>query len=232
MAIYTLQTAIDQPIGSTGGITFQKSGTSFAIRNRAKPVLKRTPAQTVVRNKFESVSQHWRTLNGTQQGTFTTEAPNYPRTNSLGDPYTLSANNLQNSSNQMLVTKGIARIDSIPSPQAFTPLGAGTFTVDTGVPEIFLYDSPAIIPANESRAVFLSMALQPGADDINAQTLLLIHTFLAGEDSSINLYNFWAALFQDTNFTPGNQMFGKTLQILNTTGQIGTTATANVKNIS
>jgi len=232
MAIYTLQTAIDQPIGSSGGITFQKSGTSFAIRNRAKPVLKRTPAQTVVRNKFESVSQHWRTLNGTQKGTFTTEAPNYPRTNSLGDPYTLSANNLQNSSNQMLVTKGITRIDSIPSAQAFTPLGASTFAIDTGIPEILFHYAPVIIPANESRAVFLTMAFQPGPDQVPNEAYILIHTFTAGQDSSINLYNFWAALFPDTNFTPGNQMFGKVLQVLNTTGQIGTTATANVENIS
>lgn len=232
MAIYTLQPSIDQPIGSSGGITFQRSGTSFAIRNRAKPVLKRTPAQTVVRNKFESVSQHWRTLNGTQKGTFSTEAPNYPRTNSLGDPYTLSANNLQNSSNQMLVTKGVTRINSIPSAQAFTPLVFNQFAVDTGVPEIFFNFTPAIVPANESRAVFLSMAFLPGAQTIPNEAYLLIHTFTAGQDSSINLYNFWAALFPDTNFTTGNQMFGKILQVLNTTGQIGTTATANVENIS
>lgn len=232
MAIYLLQEDVPQPIGSSGGITFQRSGKNFAIRNRAKPVLKRTPAQTAVRNKFESVSQHWRTLNGTQQGTFATQAPNYPRTNSLGDPYTLAANNLQNSSNQMLVTKGVARLNSIPAPQSFTALSGGDFTVDTGANEIFFWYAPAIVPANESRAVFLAMAQLPGLQHPPGNTYTLIHTFNPGEDSSINLYSLFAALLPLTNFSPGNEMFGKTLQILNTTGQLGTIATAQLINIS
>lgn len=232
MAIYLLQPSIPQPIGSSGGITFQKSGTSFAIRNRAKPVLKRTPKQTAVRNKFESVSQHWRTLNGTQKGTFSTEAPNYPRTNSIGDSYDLSANNLQNSSNQMLVTKGVAIINSIPTAQAFTPITFNEFVVDTGALEIFFNFLPAIVPANESRSVAFAMAQLPGLQNPPGNEYTLTITFNPGEDSSINLYSAFAAVLPLSNFTPGNEMFGRVLQILNTTGQIGVSATSQVTNIS
>lgn len=118
MAIYILQPMIDRVLGSRGGVTFQRCGQQFSIRNRAKPVLKRTEASQAVRAQFGSIQSRWRSLSGGDQTTFEDATPNYLRVNSLGNPYEIKAINLFSSANNNLVNQGLAQIDTIPlNPQ-------------------------------------------------------------------------------------------------------------------
>jgi hypothetical protein len=95
MAIYKLQPLVDRIAGSRKGITFQKAGTNFIIRNRTIIVQKRTPSQSYVKSLLASRAQFFRTLNPGQRNSFVSKAPLYPRTDSLGNIYTFGGLQLQ-----------------------------------------------------------------------------------------------------------------------------------------
>src|SRR5690606_15898015 len=116
MAIYTLGNSISQFKGSRGGSTFQRSGTSFAIRTRKKPILKRTPRTSESRSVFHGVQSGYRLLDPGQKNSWSNQAPNFQRTNSLSETYQLRPTQLFSASNIPLVSQGLPQVDTASPP--------------------------------------------------------------------------------------------------------------------
>jgi len=96
MAIYTKPDEVPRRKGSTGGSTFTRTCNGFIIRKRYKPKLSKTPRETVLRSRFGSASQHWRTLDSGDQNRYVIRHDLFEYQNSLGQTYVLQPAVLQN----------------------------------------------------------------------------------------------------------------------------------------
>jgi len=195
MAKYILTFSTDRPTGSLGGATFQKSGTVFAIRKRNVPVQKKTPRQSEVKNRFDHVQKNWKNLSLAEQQTFIDEATNYPRFDSLGNPYTLLGNNLQGSSNLSLIAAGQPEITSMPPASAIpTPLLLSY--AFNSIATLFRADfNPQLTPAGYSLALYFSSTTPQGKALPSFSNMIQIKTFGPGISSFVNIANELNAQF-------------------------------------
>lgn len=183
MAIYSLPGSANRIAGSRRGATFQKAGTNFIIRKRAVPVQKRTSTQSRSKSLLGSTSQRWRTLSSGDQSTWKTEAPNYPRTDSLGNMYTFNGSNMQVGSNMNLELTGNSPIASPPAggvgpaPTAESPL------ILLGANFANFPFTPHVTPAGTAIRLYIYKAAATEQAQGNPNLYRLVHTYQPGEDS-------------------------------------------------
>lgn len=159
MAIYKLSETTPPFFGSLQGSTFQRCGLVFAIRKHNAPVLKKTPKQSQSKNRFDATQKRFKNLSSADQQTFADSSPTYERTNSLGNQYTLSAINLQTSSNIQL-------------SQAGQPL-INTITVNSPFPSLTLLFSDIKPSTQEYQAIITGGTVPPGYSlKIEASTII------------------------------------------------------------
>ena len=101
--------------GHTGGTVFSKNTFANYIRNKVSPVNPDTPAQSLVRSRFTSLSQDWRGLTQAQIRAWNQGAQAFAHTNVFGNNVPLTGFNLFKQLNQNLLAAGAATIDDIPT---------------------------------------------------------------------------------------------------------------------
>jgi hypothetical protein len=188
MAIYILAFGTDRPLGSRGGSTFQRAGKSFIIRKRNVPVQKKSPKQTQANNKFDHVQKKWKNLTSGNQTQWEDEAPNYTRTNSLGDPYDISGLNLQASSNINLLN---SLEPELTEPANASAIGAPAYGADATAFNsqiISISTFPQIVPAGLSMQMWMSKPNIAHPGFIPTSQMKLIKTWQPGDDSADNIY--------------------------------------------
>jgi hypothetical protein len=201
MARYLLTFGTDRIAGSRGGSTFQKSGTTYVIRKRNVPVQKKSVSQTQKQNQFSSVQQNWRELDPLDKDTFTNEAVNYPRTNSLGNTYYLSGSNLQASSNLNLVQTDQEQITEMPSPTIFPPFSISAIGIDFADQSLVFQININPIPAGFALKLFASPPLQVPQGNSNTP-LKLIASLDPLTDQTGG--NFWQQYISVYGLSPAN----------------------------
>lgn len=220
MAIYLLQMSVPQPIGSVGGLTFQRCGRNLAIRKRNTPVQKRSAKQSVSKNRFEHVQTSYRFISGPGKTSFNSEAPNYPRNNSFGVPYNISGLNLFTSSNINLGNAGTAEITTMPavvSPPSFTVVN---FVLSQGLSSGGVITSPGNVPTDCTLFVYCTAPVGNGISTPRGSYALL-YTVPAGSPSvGVNAYPFFQARFGVFANPSQLWVFSKVLLKSNITGQI------------
>ena len=221
MAIYTKPPSEDRILGAEGGAVFQKSGNQFSIRKRAKPVLKKTQAQTECRNRFESVAGIWRTLTGTNQTEWEDESPNYPRTDSLGNPYTITGPMMQQSSNINMNVASEPELPQPAAPSAIPAITGGGCGVFYNIMTAIFIANPNVTPAGYSLNIYATPPLQPGNSNPGLKGMKLIVTIVAGDTNAQNFYNFYIAVHHRFG-NPNNWIVYAALQYTQlSTGQKG-----------
>lgn len=128
MAKYILAASSDRPRGSLQGSTFQACGKVFAIRKRNVPIQKRSIRQSRAKNAFEAQAGRWRTYTAGQKNSWDTNAPLYPRTDSLGNTYNQTGQQMSLGANQKRLYMQIAATATTGAPISFTAL----FGITTG----------------------------------------------------------------------------------------------------
>lgn len=188
MAIYTLAPMEDRPLGSLEGATFQKCGVQFGIRKRNVPVQKRSPRQSAVKNKFDHVQKNWKNLTSGNQTQWEDEAPNYTRTNSLGDPYDISGSNLQASSNINLLNSAESELAEPAAASAIGSPAFGSEACQFNSQIISIWSSPQIVPAGYAQQMWMSKPYIINPGPLPESQMKLIKTWQAGEDTDGNVY--------------------------------------------
>jgi hypothetical protein len=222
MAKYILAGSSDRPLGSRQGATFQRAGKVFVIRHRVVPKQKRSDAQSQVKNRFDSVQKIWRTLSSGQQTSFADETINYPRLDSLGNPYFLQPSALAGSSNLNLVNSGNPPISTMPAPDVFPGYSIGQLGVETisqSVNAALLTDP---VPAGFSLVVSFTAGQSSGNPNENG-TFHTVAIYAQNTNTiGVNWWNSWRAIFGDgSQFN--NQFFTARYQLISlTTGQADT----------
>jgi len=173
MARYILTFGTDRIAGSRGGSTFQKSGTTYVIRKRNTPVQKKSPAQTIQQNQFASVQQNWQQLTPGEKDSFIDESVNYPRTDSLGNPYIMSGQNLQALANINLSNTDQSQIIAMPPVPVFPLFAINSIGMAISSSFLIIQININPIPAGFALKLFSSNRLETQSLDQNISYKLL-----------------------------------------------------------
>ena len=155
---------ITQGSGSLGGMTLSRNKGGMYLRARAIPTNPGSSAQTLVRNAMTEASTAWAdTLTQTQRDAWDNYAFNTPVTNVLGDPLTLSGQQMYNRCNVPRIAQSATRVDDGPvvfglptatlSAFTATPAPSGyTWGIDFDDQEAWANEDDAFIFVQTSRA--------------------------------------------------------------------------------
>ena len=221
MAIYIRSTS--RILGSRGGLTFQKCGNQFAIRNRAKPVSKKTKLSTGVRNVFGSIQSNFKNLSNPDEQSFIDATPNYLRVDSLGTDYELQPINLFASSNLSLVAQGQSQIKKIPPfpiPLANGIIGSA-FDISANTWTVRFAVDPT--PAGYFYTVFAGTSMSDNNSSPDLSMMKVIVRYNSGSFTTGNIAALYRAAFASNNFSPGRfiPVAGRVTELL--TGQVVST---------
>lgn len=209
--------------GSEGGATFQKSGKVFSIRSRKVPIDKKSPGQSRSKNRFESVQGNWRLLDGTEQTSFENNTANFLRTDSLGNTYELTGQQLQSSANNNADANNIPRISTMTSPVVYPAFTLDTIALDVSLFAMDIVTNPVPVPAGFALRLFVTRPLSPG-NQAQTNDYFLIGTVQAGIDTdSINWYSNYVALFGLPDSLVGSNIHVRATYISTDNNQPGTT---------
>jgi hypothetical protein len=122
--------------GSLGGLVFSRNRGGMYIRQRAVPVNPSSADQQAVRMIFGNLSTTWATLTADQRTSWATYAENTPVTGPLGDPVTLTGQQMYVRCNSARVRGGLDRIDDGPTTFGGIVLNPVTAVVSAAASEI------------------------------------------------------------------------------------------------
>lgn len=121
---------VTQVSGSIGGTTYSHNSAGLYRRARAIPVNPNTAAQQAVRNDFTTLALAWsQTLTQAQRDEWDNYAVLTPITGKLGDPLTLSGQQMYIRCNATILAGGVARVDTGPAIPGLEALTAPVTTV-------------------------------------------------------------------------------------------------------
>lgn len=220
MARYTLPSGDPQFFGSRGGSTFQRCGRVFSIRKRSAPVNKKSPGQTLSRNRFGAFASRWQQINVTQKATWTTNSPDYPRTDSLGNSYNVQGQALRVGANIAQFPAGASIINTLVSALAPTPTVPGTFEFDRGSNFFQLQISPDPVQLNCKAVFYIGMFSEAQRSFQLADCVRLGIVDSGGSTTAKNWFTAYTALFPGYPLT-GNFFFPVICQIVQkSSGQV------------
>lgn len=220
MARYTKPAAAPREIGSIGGVTFQRAGSQFILRIRNAPVDKRSIAQLNQRQRFAALSSQWRDRSNPEKNSFQAEVTNYPREDSLGNPYFQPANALFLGSNLNLTTTEAAAVTTMPAPAApFVPqMQSGVIGISQNNFQFVL--TVVNVPADTIVQCAYSQFEQGLTADDDRKTYKPLYVFQALESTTTSLYSFFSAAVRDPSQFIGQYLTVRYTAISELTGQI------------
>lgn len=207
MARYTLPIDVDRSKGSIGGSCFQRNATQFTIRHRSVPTKKNTIRRRKASNLFGSLSSQFKSLTSGNRTQWNSESPNYPRVDSLGNPYEFNGLNMQVGSN--------ANLRNAIHPQIAEPANGSTpatITVFNTIPDfgsslLIVVASIQVVPPGEVYILYGSapvtqMPLNPSLNDMR-----LVTFFNAGDNTFANIFTEYDTAFPNIPWQVGQRLF-------------------------
>lgn len=220
MAIYKLQPSVSQPIGSIKGATFQRSCKVFAIRKKSAPTRKNTAKKQRVKNTFQAIANTWRTRSNFQKSTYSTNAPLYPRFNSLGVPYVISPTALQISQNTGRSYSNLTLVATMSAPGTSPVIIASGATIVRNTQNMLFALTPSSVPGGWNYKLYLTRPLSPGLTVIPAHELKHVVTFGGGNTTNFNIWNFYISVFGSIQNNGGQFVYGEFRQMNSSTQQV------------
>lgn len=206
--------------GSSGASTFQRSGQSFAIRRRRIPRNIRTQRSSQSRNRFTHVQTNYQNLSVSQKAGWQSQAPSFPRTNSLGLVYTPRGFNLFSGQNQNLTVNGLSLNPDASSPVTPPVNTPPAFTPNVSSSQVLLDAATATVPADWLYIYELTAPQSPGVDVSENDEFFPIVTVSAGSSDSIDAYTEAIARFPFLNQKIGMKMGARLAMLSVPTGQL------------
>jgi len=207
MARYTLPPATARLNRSRGGSTFTRNATQFIIRTRRVPTLKRTRKSSRAYSMFGALSTQYRSLTSGNRTQWTAEAPNYPRTNSLGDGYTFSGLNMQIGSNANLRNNGQSQLAQPASGSTPTGLTITSTTSQLSASLLQVVASTPIVPAGERYALYASRPVTQMPASPSIRDCKLLYTVGEGGSTTANIYGNYIAAYPGIQWINGQVIY-------------------------
>lgn len=206
MALYTKPVNSPRIAGSRKGATFTRTPNGFIIRRRYMPKTSKNVKTTANRARFLTSVQRLRSLDPSQRTTFVNEAPNFVRTNSLGDQYALS-------SIQLATSQTFNRLENNEPPPSsaaaketvqLAQLAGSGWNVNP--PLLQLLFNPDPVPVGHSLIVYLSKAGSFQFPHLPVSELRQVLVVPEGDGGIIDMLPYWQNVFGVPNWTAQQTM--------------------------
>lgn len=220
-AKFTPGAIVSEIRGKIAATVFSRNRGGAVIRNRIKPINRRSLGQSTRRQTLGSLASSWRGLTEAQRDSFNTAAPNFPIQDVLGQTIFLSGEQLYIRLNANLILIGEAQITTAPAPFAFAVFTATVTAEDPTVAASFSVGfTPTPLTAGNTLAVYATPPLSPGVSAPPASRFRFVGVIAAAATSPADLLSEYQALFGDP--VAGQKIFIELRPIAEASGQPGT----------
>lgn len=207
MARYTKSISQSRIAGSRGGSTFTRTPNGFIIRKRYMPKSSRNPATSANRARFLASVQNYRRLSPAEKQTFINEAPNFTRTNSLGEVYHLT--NIQLAASQSF--NALEHNEPLPStatpPVTFEAISLAGSGWVSSPPLLIIATTLDPVPMNRDVIVWLSPAGDWALGNIPHSRIREALRVPAGHTGPIDLLAAYRNTFGQERWKVGQTMY-------------------------
>lgn len=206
MAVYTKPLGAERIAGSRKGATFTRTANGYIIRKRYMPKTSRNVRTTKNRARFLASVQNYRNLSAGGRQSFRTQAPNFQRTNSLGEVYSLtpiqlaasqSFNWLENDGELPPLATGPQLV------QGFELAGSG-WSIEP--PFLQILTNPSTVSPNQDLIIWLSPAGSWVINSVPDSSMRQALTLHPGHSGIIDLLPAYRALYGVENWAIGQTM--------------------------
>lgn len=221
MAKFTPGAIVSEIRGKIAATVFSRNKGGAVIRNRIKPINRRSIGQSTRRQVLGNFASAWRGLTAAQRDSWNTAAPNFPLQDTLGQTIFLSGEQLYIRLNANLNLIGENAIDTAPAPFAFAIFTATLTAEDPTVAASFsIAFTPTPMTAGNTVAVYATPNLSPGINSPNASKFRFIGQIDPADASPKDLLTEYSDLFGDP--VAGQKIFIELRPIATASGQGGT----------
>jgi len=202
--------------GSMGGQTIQRGGSGVIGRNKPIPPNLSPFSKHTISGKTRTSAKAYTALTPLEQATWKLEAANYPRTDTLGDRYHMTAQQLFISLNNNLQNIGVGII-SVPASKTVWPL-AGIFSVSiTAAGTSFIVNYSPNAPNGAATLLFYcSASVSNGISSIGSRLKQLAVLINATGQNNDDITLPYSGQFQTPRV--GQRVFVKIVAIDNASG--------------
>lgn len=232
MAKFTPGAIVSEVRNKIAATVFSRNRGGAVIRNRIKPINRRSTLQSTRRQVLGNLASAWRGLTAAQRASWNTAAPNFPLQDSLGQTIFLSGEQLYVNFNANLILIGEAQITTAPSPFAFD-----VFTISVAADEgtgdlIEVTFTPDPMTTDNNLAIFATPPLSPGIAAPPASRFRYIQTIVPTDTSPADIKTAYEALFGSIDGQTGQKIFVEARPIASASGQGGTPLRASTEIVS
>lgn len=220
-AKFTPGAIVSEIRGKIAATVFSRNKGGAVIRNRIKPINRRSTGQSTRRQVLGNLASSWRGLTVAQRESWNTAAPNFPLQDTLGQTIFLSGEQLYVRFNANLVLIGAPQITTAPAAFAFAIFTVALTAEDPTVAASFsVVFTPTPLTAGNTLAVYATPNLSPGVSAPNASKFRFIGQIDPADNSPADLLSDFQALFGDP--IAGQKIFLELRPIATASGQGGT----------
>lgn len=229
MAKILLGATIGDARGSAGAITYSRNRSGAYIRQKVSPVNPSTARQTLVRQRFSTLSVNWgNVLTVAQRTAWLALAAVNPVTDVFGNSQVLTGLQLYQRVNRNLQEIGVTVLDVAPADQSVVPLASlsAAATTSTQLIEVGFTASPlgaqsqlliyATAPMSPGKAFFkpLLRVIGPsGAAAVSAVDMSAVYIAKFGAFQVGQRIGFKAFVINEVNGASSPDMFADTIAV-------------------
>lgn len=220
LAKFTPGAIVSEIRGKIAATVFSRNKGGAVIRNRIKPINRRSIGQSTRRQVLGNLASSWRGLTQAQRDGWNGAASNFPLQDTLGQTIFLSGEGLYIRFNANLSLIGVALITDAPSPFAFAIFTASFTAADpTVAAAMSLVFTPTPLTAGNTLAVLATPNLSPGVGSPNASAFRYITSIAPAATSPASILAAYQAVFGDP--IAGQKIFLELRPIATASGQAG-----------
>jgi len=221
MAIFTPGAVVSEIRGKIASSVFSRNRGGAIIRNRIKPINRRSVAQSTRRQVLGNLAASWRGLTEAQRDSWNSATGSFPLQNRLGQTISLSGEQLYVRMNANLVLIGESQIVTAPSPFSFAIFTLGVTAEDDTVAASFSVTfTPSALTAGNTLAIFATRNLSAGIEAPGSSEFRYIDDIAPAATSPANMLTAYQTVYGDP--VAGQKIFIEARPIATASGQPGT----------
>jgi len=204
--------------GKAGGHVAARNRFGSYIRTLVTPINPKTKDQQLVRSRFTSLSQAWRSLTAAQRLAWNAAVADFKRTDIFGDLKTPSGFNLYMRLNGNLLKIAQSVIDAPPLPSRVHSFTTMSVTAAEGTAAIAVVFTDAI-PVGSSVILSATPAISAGKNFVKSE-FRQIDVLTSADTTPLDALAAWVAKFGSIG-AAGSKIFVKVQSVDDATGQQG-----------
>jgi hypothetical protein len=217
MAIFQLGALVTEIVGSIGGTTFKRQGSSRVMMRKSNGASRSKLLQNPRLGQNASIFQKWRNLSGADQAGWTNIAADNTVKNKFGENVHISGTNFQRKMDLQVNFLGY-----VPDPLDWSPeIGTMTFASSPG---LNWEDANFLVTLNSDdvEEAYIALMLEFSLQPLNAPTFISRGVYFSGLVSAGVAFNTWDAFYAIYGDIPNLNNYRMYAYVFTPSGVVGT----------